>query len=129
MVLEEFFNFSFKSSKASAGKWKTWVSLEFVDNSIPDAVKIFARVMTWELEVIASSVTVWVFTIDSGLTMKWLVGVSNIVDKKSDSNRVRISISATTWPGSVNCLVIWTVLVIWLLLEPADESLDGICNV
>lgn len=59
--------------------------MEFVDDGVPDGVELISRVVVLQREVIATSVTLRVISVDSGESVEWLVDVAEIVDEEAES--------------------------------------------
>jgi len=83
MVFQELFNLGLLKSPGVSGERKLWVGVELIDNLVPDRVEVLDFDVSYEWEVIATSVSVWIFLVKSGLSVEWLVGVSDIMEQKS----------------------------------------------
>lgn len=59
-LVHQSLNLTLESSKGVSGEWKVRVLVPLVDDSIPNAVEVLARVVTWEEETVATSISVFV---------------------------------------------------------------------
>lgn len=82
-----------------------WV-FPLIDDLIPDSVELPGTIVRWEFPVITTSISRWEFAIDNRLVVKWLMGITNIMDKQSHGNGDKISFGMTSWPVTVDLLVV-----------------------
>jgi len=56
--------------------WNFFGNVEFVDNFIPNSMKFFSFIVCLSFERVSSSITSWVFIVNSTDAMKWLMDIS-----------------------------------------------------
>ena len=101
MLLYEFGDVVLMSFPGVSCEWKLRVLCDCVHNFVPHSMQFFCPTMAWQSEVIATSVTLRKFFVDSGLSVKRLVRISNVVNQKSES----------LGPGVFHCVFIFTCVL------------------
>ena len=59
--------------------------IAFVKDHVPQGMKLIHTVVVFELESIGSVITIWIITVESRLTMEWLMDITEVVDEKTES--------------------------------------------
>jgi hypothetical protein len=96
-------------------------------------MKFFSSIMTFSWERITSSITSWVFVINSTNAMKWLMDISHIMHQESDSigksNILRCICGISfhlVFSYGLNCECIF---IVSFLVEPIFDTGNGFGNV
>ena len=111
------------------GEGKFWVSVELIDNLVPNCMELLCSIVTWEWEVVATSVARGILFVKSCFAMKGLMGVSNVVYEQSHGlgPGVFLGMSRRTVLGHDG--INGGLVKAWLSIEPVDNGAYCLGNV
>jgi hypothetical protein len=89
-------------------------------------VQVFNSIDAWDILAVTTSVTGWVGGVHFGLSVEWLVDVTNVMDNQAESEGKLVS---WVWEGFSNLLVVSGAGVVSSVGEHANESVHGIDKV
>lgn len=113
--------------------WHLLSNVEFVKNFVPNGMKLFSSIVTFCWEWVTSSITCWIFVVNSADAMKWLMDVSKIVHQKSQCvwHSNFFWCVGTILPHLVfsNCLNIKLSIITFSFIKPVCDSSNGFSNI